>query len=747
MARPRDRSSTFLDVMRRQWDPAHRRRPSLRHPEFIRGLRLTQTLAAHVGCVNAVAFDERATRLVSGSDDLRVCVWGVGAGFPLVGSVHTGHTHNIFSAEFVPGSNASKCVTTSGDGDVRLIDLERGFASTPRPPPPRRGDRRYFDRAAPDNPAARSVFHGDDLERAGMGMKVRFVPHHPDVFLTTHQDGRVRRFDLRAPTNRSGGGGAHETIVDLSVQGSLSDIAFDPSAPALFALGCDDPYVRIFDVRHVESGGGADGAGGASRRRRRGRSPRARENLAGDGTIPVVAKYAPSARHGFNARSLRFDGVSGLAYGRDGELAVTYRGEHLYVLNQRALERSRADDGWSRGATAFGGGGAGDGLGLDLDLELDAREMDERGWRAFAGATTTTTTTTTSRSPTPGTDGGGGRRRETSPEFGYASPREAGSRSASRSPEPRTAAGAVASGRRPDGDAPLDDDDDDARERRSEGGEGDGSSEDEEEEDGAAAPATARADAERRSISLPRSRIASPEFGGGDDGGWGLFPEDPLLFHDPAVRRYVGHKNVKTFLKGVAFLCDDAYVSTGGDCGGLFIWRKDTCELVRRLQADGQVVNNVCPHPHLPTIVTSGIDDEMRVWEPGEGVHTATMPTRDDDASDEDLDDFFGRGASGESESESESESDDDGDHVTEITEITLRDGDHVAYGELFLPPIERTPTSEEIAAAEEEAEEDAPPPPPPAPEDGEIEPAADEDDEGSGSGSDAPERKRPKAA
>jgi hypothetical protein len=30
------------------------------------------------------------------------------------------------------------------------------------------------------------------------------------------------------------------------------------------------------------------------------------------------------------------------------------------------------------------------------------------------------------------------------------------------------------------------------------------------------------------------------------------------------------------------------------------------------VQADGQVVNNVLPHPHLPMLVTSGIDDEMR---------------------------------------------------------------------------------------------------------------------------------------
>jgi WD repeat-containing protein 42A len=33
-------------------------------------------------------------------------------------------------------------------------------------------------------------------------------------------------------------------VVDLSAHGSTSDIVFDPSAPSLFAVGCDDPVGR-----------------------------------------------------------------------------------------------------------------------------------------------------------------------------------------------------------------------------------------------------------------------------------------------------------------------------------------------------------------------------------------------------------------------------------------------------------------------------------------------------------------------
>ena len=145
----------------------------------------------------------------------------------------------------------------------------------------------------------------------------------------------------------------------------------------------------------------------------------------------------------------------------------------------------------------------------------------------------------------------------------------------------------------------------------------------------------AGAAADRRSASGPRDRAVSRGRGGDSPGvapsvdPWSLFDADSTLRADPSVRRFVGHKNVKTFLKGVAFLCDDAYVATGSDCGGLFVWRVRSGALAQKVQADSQVVNNVCPHPRLPVAVTSGIDDVVRVWEPGEGTDLAQPPTRE----------------------------------------------------------------------------------------------------------------------
>lgn len=203
--------------------------------------------------------------------------------------------------------------------------------------------------------------------------------------------------------------------------------------------------------------------------------------------------------------------------------------------------------------------------------------------------------------------------RSPSPEFGYASPD-----SAEREPERERENDATHADADEDHDSDEDSDRDSYRDS------------DEDDEDDSV-PASSFPD--RRSASVPRDRSATP---GARGDAWSLFDEDPALASAAGVKKYVGHKNVKTFLKGVAFACDDTYVTTGGDCGGMFVWNKETCELVCRAQADGQVVNNVCPHPSLPVLVTSGIDDEIRVWQPGEGHHLGEIPSRRDEETDDD---------------------------------------------------------------------------------------------------------------
>ena len=62
----------------------------------------------------------------------------------------------------------------------------------------------------------------------------------------------------------------------------------------------------------------------------------------------------------------------------------------------------------------------------------------------------------------------------------------------------------------------------------------------------------------------------------------------------------------------VAFLHDDAYVATGGDCGRLFVWGSESARLVYRAKGDGSIVNCVAPHPTLPLIAVSGSNAQTR---------------------------------------------------------------------------------------------------------------------------------------
>ena len=114
-------------------------------------------LAGHHGCVNALGWSTNGERLVSGSDDLHLCVWnpeektqtpqlrfrtGIKRYFilhpQLCMNMHpqlsvlpcpsfqmpSGHRQNIFQTKFLPYSSDREIVTTSRDGDVRLTTLD-----------------------------------------------------------------------------------------------------------------------------------------------------------------------------------------------------------------------------------------------------------------------------------------------------------------------------------------------------------------------------------------------------------------------------------------------------------------------------------------------------------------------------------------------------------------------------------------------------------------------------------------------
>lgn len=100
--------------------------------------------------------------------------------------------------------------------------------------------------------------------------------------------------------------------------------------------------------------------------------------------------------------------------------------------------------------------------------------------------------------------------------------------------------------------------------------------------------------------------------------------EDIFLFHTfdtgddvEYVKRYQGHCNSQT-VKGVNFYGPNCeFVVSGSDCGNIFFWDKEGEDIVHMVKGDENgVVNCLEPHPNLPMLATSGLDDEVKIWTP-----------------------------------------------------------------------------------------------------------------------------------
>jgi DDB1- and CUL4-associated factor 8 len=83
-----------------------------------------------------------------------------------------------------------------------------------------------------------------------------------------------------------------------------------------------------------------------------------------------------------------------------------------------------------------------------------------------------------------------------------------------------------------------------------------------------------------------------------------------------APQAYIGHRNHET-VKRVSFMRpNDEYVTSGSDCGRIFIWRKRDGKLLRAMEGDECIENCIEPHPHSMMIANSGIDNDVKIWTP-----------------------------------------------------------------------------------------------------------------------------------
>ncbi|XP_041352477.1 WD and tetratricopeptide repeats protein 1-like isoform X2 [Gigantopelta aegis] len=189
-------------------------------PDLINRLGLEKELEGHQGCVNCLEWNSTGTLLASGSDDVQVYIWDPFL-YKTRAIVRTGHQGNIFTVKFLPSSNDGVLVTGAADCKIRVHDI-----------------------------AMQETTHVFSCH-AGRVKRVATAPNIPFMFWSAAEDGTIMQYDLRSP--ESSQSNPRNVLVNLNAHmGEYAEakcLAINQLRPELFAVGANDPYVRMYDRR------------------------------------------------------------------------------------------------------------------------------------------------------------------------------------------------------------------------------------------------------------------------------------------------------------------------------------------------------------------------------------------------------------------------------------------------------------------------------------------------------------------
>ncbi|CAO1623984.1 unnamed protein product [Parajaminaea phylloscopi] len=646
----------------------------------------------HSGCVNALCWSESGQLLASGSDDTRVFLWQLGTShthpasakasrtqrrpwigtrsaapalqagssqrspaFPslhigMAAEIATGHTANIFSVAFAPHSSDSRLFTAAGDSQIRIFDLNRSHNGA-------RVDvgTKWYDRYDQSSGGVECRTLRCHRRRA----KRLATENSPDILLSVAEDGDVRSHDLR--THHQCRSACPRPLLHSSTP--LYSLSVSPMQPYLFAVAGESPYAYLYDRRMIgrvlDDEWGiptkpGDGALLTKCVRRfgipRGRwdGPDCRTQAApspppGDAAALCAdpSGTAAARRRRFNRLRSLGEQITAVKLGEKNpaDLIATYSGGGIYRFDIRdepeVLRHGTFANDLHSGST-FESGGNRVPEGPNTTSARSSSETDASAMPVGPPANRSTDEPVEDHSERLGDmdtdlqphpeEGSEGWESETGLELDSPTEQELndfplyrqlladgeGAGLESESDEE----GSTGSDEDLDSSENDDSDEDDSDDSDEDGSDEEGESESDDDDDDTMDDSSS--DLDLGPFLLPSSSRRSASSGD-------TLSSVPIVY---PRQRYSGHLNIETVKEVNFFGPGDEYIVSGSDDGNFLVWDSATAELLGIWEGDGSVVNVVVPHPSLPVLAVSGIDDTVKIFGPAD-----VKPT-DDEATD-----------------------------------------------------------------------------------------------------------------
>lgn len=537
---------------------------------YVSRLGLNKKLAVHNGCINTLSWsDTNCKYILSGSDDQFLSITDAFTGIKKI-SLRTGHRANIFSAKFLPKTDDERLISCSADGSIYLTDIN--YSETIN-------NEHYF--ACHGNKTCYDV--------------LTFV-HDPFIFVSCGQDGCCKWIDLRQSSKCEKQFCQEHTLIKLST--GISAIAMNPFVPYHIVCAGLDGITRFYD-RRMLSVGIYDSAETISTM-----TDQSTKGLFASFSVPNNTTNNPINTCNIPGNTVVSDKrITSLQYDNWGsELLVSYQTDNIYLLDWRDLSMENKNE----IANISPSSESPDGNEASSPME------DSPSSRKFRIQTDWSDTGPESQpidsSNNPDTRTYLMRRLNNWFSDLYQN------RSASASVQTASALQQTSTLNTNESTEPnislLETESNDNRLKNKINSSNENQSDNAEQSNND----SNKSEKPKTTLSpltsyLMCSRIRTKQ---------AMKLENNIIKKQPSPKVkmvYTGHRNARTIIKECNFWGDN-HVISGSDCGHIFFWDKHTGKIVNVLEADKRVVNCIQENPLYPVLASSGIDYDIKIWEP-----------------------------------------------------------------------------------------------------------------------------------